>query len=135
MQTPPAADLGNAVTVRTYPGTPDQVRQVRDDLRRILDRCPIADDVILCASELAANAMVHSNSRHPGRAITVRCEISQGDNVRIQVDDDGGPWNEPAPGPARGRGLDIVCALANEWAITTTPHGRAVSARLNWNSR
>jgi hypothetical protein len=40
----------------TYPGMPGQVRHVRANLRRVLGSCPIADDVILCSSELAANS-------------------------------------------------------------------------------
>jgi hypothetical protein len=47
------------------PRNPDQIRAVRADLRALLGDSPIADDVILCASELAANAALHSRSRKP----------------------------------------------------------------------
>src|SRR6266478_3363036 len=43
-------------------GTTEQIRAVRADLRGLLGDCPMADDVILCASELAANAAIHSRS-------------------------------------------------------------------------
>jgi anti-sigma regulatory factor (Ser/Thr protein kinase) len=36
----------------------------------------MADDVILCASELAANAATHSRSRLSGGTFTVRIKIS-----------------------------------------------------------
>ena len=65
MQTPATTPAATEAT-RTYPGTPDQIAVVRADLRGLLAGCPVADDAILCASELAANAVLHSDSRMPG---------------------------------------------------------------------
>jgi anti-sigma regulatory factor (Ser/Thr protein kinase) len=62
------------------------------DLAALRVGCPMADDVILRASELAANAAVHSHSRLPGSAFTVRAKISPGDYAWIEVEDNGGPW-------------------------------------------
>lgn len=131
MNVPAPAPLTQRAHTRTYPGRPDQARQVRDDLRRFLDGCPIAYDVILCGSELAANAAVHSQSRKTG-TITVRAHISPDRHVLIEVHDDGGPWAEPPPDPTRGRGLDIVSALATTWGINQTATGRTVWAQLAW---
>jgi anti-sigma regulatory factor (Ser/Thr protein kinase) len=103
-------------------------------MRRLLDGCPVADDVILCVSELATNAAVHSDSRRCGGTFTVRTESCPGAGVRIEVEDGGGPWVSSAPDPTHGRGLDIVRALADEWGITTTPAGRAVWARITWRA-
>ena len=64
------------VTSVTYPGTAEHIRIVRADLRAVLHECPMADDVILCASELAANAAIHTRSRLPGGTFTVRVKIS-----------------------------------------------------------
>jgi hypothetical protein len=50
MHTPPPGTLAKR-TDTTYPGTTSQVRAVRADLRGLLDGCPMADDVILCASD------------------------------------------------------------------------------------
>jgi serine/threonine-protein kinase RsbW len=97
------------------PGTPSQIRAVRASLRALLPDCPRADDAILAASELAANAALHSNSRHPGGSFTVRAEIHPGSHIRIEIDDDGGPWTEPAPNRDRPHGLDIIRALAADW--------------------
>src|SRR5215467_4951360 len=134
MSTPALAPLGPCASASTYPGGPEHVRQVRADMRRLLDGCPVADDVILCVSELAANSARHSDSRKPGGTFTVRAESHPGAGVRIEVEDAGGPWLGPAPDPAGGRGLDIVRALAAEWGIVTRPAGRAVWARIDWPS-
>ena len=129
---PSPARLSLRTIAVTYPGTPDQIRQVRVDLRGVLDDCPIAADVTLCASELAANAVRHSRSRYPGGTFTVRAEISPGAYVRIEVEDDGGPWIEPSADQDRGRGLDIIRALAGDWATYAGTGHRIVSVRLTW---
>jgi thymidylate kinase len=69
-------DTAPACFTRTYPARLNQIRQVRADLRAVLDGCPIADDLLLCASELATNAALHSNSRRPGGTLTVRLQFS-----------------------------------------------------------
>lgn len=92
----------------------------------------MADDAILCASELAANAALHSDSCKPGASFTVRVQASPGALVLIEVEDDGGPWIESQPDSVRGRGLDIVRAVAAAWGVTTAPTGRRVWARITW---
>ena len=69
---PAAASLGLRASAASYGGRPEQVRQVRADARDLLAGCPVADEVILCLSELAANAVLHSNSRRPGGTFAVR---------------------------------------------------------------
>jgi len=118
----------------TYPGRPEYIRQARADAQGLLAGCPAADEVILCLSELAANAVVHSNSRRPGGTFTVRIERRPGAFIRIEVEDDGRPWLAPAPDPCSGRGLDIISALAAEWGVATSPAGRTVRARFDWRS-
>ena len=44
---------------RSYPGMKEQVREVRADLAAVVKDCPFADDLILLASEISANAVVH----------------------------------------------------------------------------
>jgi len=53
---PPPADPA-AWYQRTFHGRADQVRQVRREIAAHLARCPAAEDVVLAASELAANAI------------------------------------------------------------------------------
>jgi anti-sigma regulatory factor (Ser/Thr protein kinase) len=117
---------------RAYAATARQIKAVRADLRALLDGCPIADDVILCASELAANAAQHSQSARPGGTLTVSAQISPDSHVLIEVDDDGGPWTGPSSDLTRGRGLKIVGTLATRWGITPKPSGRTVWAQFDW---
>jgi serine/threonine-protein kinase RsbW len=116
----------------TYPGAGERIGAVRADLRQLLDGCPKADDVILCASELAANATVHSRSGLPGGIFTVCVKISSGHYTWIAVEDNGGPWNPLASDPARPHGLEIVRALASEWGIDGDHTTRTIWAKFNW---
>jgi serine/threonine-protein kinase RsbW len=132
MLTPSTSAIIPRASTRTYSGHPDQVGVIRADLRALLTDCPHADDIVLCASELAANAAIHSNSCRTGATITVRAEISRADYVRIEVGDDGGPWTQPAADADRPHGLDIVRSLATQWGVTDTRTGRIVWAQLDW---
>lgn len=118
----------------TYPASAEHIGQVRADLRGLLDGCPVADDVILCASELATNAVLHSDSRKPGGEFTVRAEIIPRRHARIEVEDSGGPWLTAILDPDRshGHGLDIVSALAADWGIDGDYRARTVWARFAW---
>jgi anti-sigma regulatory factor (Ser/Thr protein kinase) len=116
---------------RSYPGTTDQVRLVRADLRAVLEDCPIGHDVILFASELVTNATVHSRSGHPGGRYTVRAEIHHGDYAWVEVEDGGGDWANANAGTGLSHGLDIVNTLAADWGIDGDEDGRIVWARLD----
>jgi anti-sigma regulatory factor (Ser/Thr protein kinase) len=117
---------------RVYPARPDQARSVRNDLRALLGECSVADEVVLCGSELAANAALHSDSRRPGGTLSVCAEIRDGDCVHLEVSDDGGAWAAPKTETDRPHGLDLIAAFAAEWGITETPGGRTVWARFDW---
>jgi serine/threonine-protein kinase RsbW len=116
----------------TYPGDAQHIRAVRADLRKVLDDSPRADDAILCASELAANAALHSHSRLSGGTFTVQAIITPGRYTRIEVRDDGGPWNQAMVDPVRHHGLDIVRAVADEWGIEGDHASRKIWARFDW---
>ena len=129
---PPAQALAGRTSEITYPGAAEHIRAVRADLRPLLAGCPMADDVILCASELATNAVLHGNSRLPGGTFTVRAAISPGHHVRIEVEDNGGPWTPATSGTARHHGLDIICIVASEWGIYGDYAARTAWARFDW---
>jgi hypothetical protein len=93
----------------------------------------MVDEVILCASELAANAALHSRSRLPGGIFTVTASVSPGDHAQVEVKDQGGPWVPPGSDSARHHGLAIVCALATDWGIDGDHTSRIIWARFNWS--
>jgi len=129
---PTPAPEAPSTTSASYPGRAEQVRAVRADLRELLGDCPIADDILLCASELATNAAIHSNSRLPGGTFTVRADIRPDDHARIEVEDAGGPWTPGPADPLRGHGLDIVRTLATGWGIAGDQERRTIWARFDW---
>lgn len=123
-----------AVTNHAYPGEPRQARRVRADLLTILAGCPVADDCVLIASELAANAAIHSRSRMPGGSFTVHSRVEPGDYIWLEVEDNGGAWAATTQEDSRPHGLDIVAKLAGpgNWGIDGDESGRTVWARLDW---
>ena len=129
---PAPTTTGLRTTEVTYPGGTEHIRAVRADLRAVLDDCPRADDVILCASELAANAAQHSRSRLPGGTFTVRATVSPGRHARVEVRDNGGTWMQATIDSTPHHGLDIIGAVADEWGIDADHATRTVWARLDW---
>jgi anti-sigma regulatory factor (Ser/Thr protein kinase) len=86
---------------------------------------------VLIASELAANAIMHTRSR--GGSFTVCCQLSPR-AARIEAEDLGGPWRQRTPGD-RPHGLDIIQALTGPdgWGTQVTgTGGRIVWAELSW---
>jgi serine/threonine-protein kinase RsbW len=120
-------------TIRArYPGRADQVSAVRASLTDLLRDCPVADDALLCASELATNAVRHSRSGLPGGQFTLHGAVIAGGSVLIGVEDEGGPWAPSVEDPARGHGLDIIQALAADWGIEGNYCSRAVWVRIDF---
>jgi len=132
MQTPAPRTLALRTSAVTYPGSTEQIRAVRAALRPLLRDCPVADEVILCASELAANAALHSRSRLPGGTFTVRASINLGRQAQIKVEDDGGPWTAGTRDSTGHHGLDIVHAIATDWGIDANHTTRSIWARFDW---
>ncbi len=120
---------------RTFSGRPDQVRVARRWLAQIVDGFAAVEEVLLACSELASNAIMHSESGRPGGYFTVRLAIRQ-DIVRVEVLDQGGPWSRGHGTSAYtnaqdeedvsqcGRGLAIVAAITNAWGIAGDDAGR-----------
>jgi anti-sigma regulatory factor (Ser/Thr protein kinase) len=132
VRSPAPSSAPPAPFTRTYPATASQIRHIRADIEALLHDCPIADEVMICVSELATNSVIHSDSRRPGRVVTVAVEVRTRDHLRIEVSDDGGAWTRPGADPDRPHGLDIVQAFASTWGVTDTARGRTVWARLDW---
>lgn len=110
---------------RTFPATAQQVGEARRFLATILDGCPAADDALLCLSELATNAVLHSASSKTAGTFTVRAQMSPG-HAWIAVEDNGGPWAGHDHQDGRQHGLAIVAELA------TGGWGRDGDALTGW---
>ena len=100
---------------RIFGGYPQEIRSVRDFVRAAVRGCPVADDVVLLASELATNAVLHTASG-AGGTFSV-CVHVQGGWVRTEVHDlgaDAAPSVRP-PGSSEesGAGLKLVDMLAD----------------------
>jgi anti-sigma regulatory factor (Ser/Thr protein kinase) len=122
----PPAPAAPAVAVAEFPAAAGQVREARRFLAGVLDGCPAADDVVVCVSELATNAVLHSRSGRDGGRFAVRALAGAG-RLRVEVSDEGGPWQPGVDGNGQhGRGLVIVATLAARWGRDGGTDGRTV---------
>jgi len=125
---------------RTFRGERGQVPLARDFIFRYLNgrRCPAetVQDILVCATELTANAVLHSRSGLPGGHFSVEVACA-GQSVRVAVKDSGGPWVERGNGDADaecGRGLHVVSALSANMGITGDASGRMAWFCCRWSS-
>jgi serine/threonine-protein kinase RsbW len=118
MQLAPSAGTATATSMawsRSFLATAAQAGAARRFLATILDGSPAAADAVLCLSELATNAIVHSDSGRPGGTFTVAVRLGQG-SLCVEVRDQGGLWRGGgAIEDDGGRGLLIVARTAREW--------------------
>jgi anti-sigma regulatory factor (Ser/Thr protein kinase) len=107
---------------------------VRADLTEIAGTCPVIDELVLLASELAANAVTHSRSGHPGGMFTVRATLYPGDYAWVEVIDQGGPWLAIGDNDEHGRGLAVVAMITGDgnWGIEGDESARVAWFRLDW---
>jgi two-component sensor histidine kinase len=110
--------------VSSYAGVPGEVANVRREVGIYLDGCSVRDDVILIVSELASNAIMHSNSADA--IFTVRVELCKG-YAFVECEDLGGPWL-PTLDNERPHGLDVLELLTPCWGIT----GGGDTTRVVW---
>lgn len=114
--------------------TADQTSSARSFVRGTLARWGVqsrVDDVVLMASELFTNAVLHG-AGDVGMVVDVR-----GDRLRLEVVDEGGPPADaetrfvaparpPPPQIVDGRGLAIVDQLSHAWGNRHDEQGRTV---------
>jgi hypothetical protein len=126
---PVAAMLTATLYSAVYHGSAGQLARLRAGLRGYLDGALVpdeaADDVVLIASELAANAVRHSRSKDA--FFIVRAETFPS-YVWLECEDLGGPWH-PRQRDGRPHGLDIITALAgaDNWGTELTSDGERVT--------
>ncbi|MFJ8250237.1 ATP-binding protein [Streptomyces sp. NPDC094466] len=94
-----------------------------------------AEDIRLCVSELASNALAHGARRGHGFLVCVRTDE---DYVTLEVHDsrDISPDQQPrlrlaTDTDTAGRGLSIVDRLADDWGVDErSPYGKVVWSRF-----
>jgi serine/threonine-protein kinase RsbW len=119
---------------RVFPGEVRRLAAVRRWLATVLPECTARDDVIGIASELAANAVLHSASGRPGGWFAVEV-TPRGPVLRVAVRDRGapaGPRLAADPVGEHGRGLMVVAGLAVLTGVCGGRTGRLVWADVAW---
>jgi anti-sigma regulatory factor (Ser/Thr protein kinase) len=113
----------------SLPGVEESIpllrRQARARLGAFLDD---PGDLLLCLTEIATNAVEHTDSRNGGQ-IVVRLSVSEKE-ILASVTDDGGATTYPKipaePDGTCGRGLRLVDALADRWGVQPGRPGTTV---------
>ncbi|MET9097110.1 ATP-binding protein [Streptomyces cyaneofuscatus] len=115
---------------RFFESRPESVRQAREFASTNLFGWGLAertDDIRLCVSELATNALVHGTVSDHGFLVRLEAED---DVVRLEVHDSRRRRPETRQADdtdVSGRGLVLVAALADDWGVQDrTPLGKIV---------
>ncbi|MGW4469540.1 ATP-binding protein [Nonomuraea sp. NPDC004354] len=118
---------------RMFFGSAISVLEARRFVAAFLPTWPNLDDAILVVSELATNAVRHTNSGRPGGRFVVSLEIVDS-TLGLSVQDEGGPRTPRllplSPTEMGGRGLALVSGLSVKWGVAGDDHGRTVWAVL-----
>ncbi|MGI8677975.1 MAG: ATP-binding protein [Jatrophihabitans sp.] len=118
--------------VRHDPSSAAQVRrEIAADLTAHAITRDSVDDVVLVASELVGNAVVHAQADAQGN-LDVAWQLEDG-TVIVRVNDCGAglPRRKQVGDDATsGRGLAIVAAIAADWGVQRAGCGKQVWARV-----
>lgn len=117
---------------KTFPGLEDQPRLVRAELAVILRAHPDLDEILLVASELCTNAVVHTRSGRQGGIFGVEVTAIGEESLMIAVTDAGAPTvpclRAPKPTETHFRGLQVVDSLSLDYGDYGSAEGRTVWA-------
>lgn len=102
-----------------HPSSVGRARRFVLDTLADLVQAERADDIRVCVSELATNAIEHGTPA--GREFLVRVTVTRG-TLRVEVHDAGGGRPEVREATAHdddGRGLFLVAGFADDWGVST----------------
>jgi anti-sigma regulatory factor (Ser/Thr protein kinase) len=121
---------------RVFPGRAEQIAWARDFTRRVVAPCPVLDEAILLASELAANAVAHTVTGSGGHFDVT---IYRAETLVVIAVRDEGSGGAPAARPLDkmaedGRGLGLVELIADRWGHCGDEHGRTIWLQLRWKN-
>jgi serine/threonine-protein kinase RsbW len=139
---PPTPSSRVAWWTRRFRGGADQVLEVRHWLEDLLPDCAARADLLLLASELCTNAILHSRSGEAGGQFSVDIDWAP-TLARVVIGDQGSakaPTITPRSGGAvqlgeSGRGLLLVDDVADDWGTASRPNRRWVWADVQWQAR
>ncbi|MCX5377732.1 ATP-binding protein [Streptomyces sp. NBC_00091] len=115
---------------RLFPRAFQTVPTARDFTRETLTTWDIParrDDIVLCVSELATNALRYGVPR--GRSYRLRL-LNFGCCVRVEVHDSGPGLSRIAGGPP-GAGLTLVAGVSDTWGVLPRRPGKVVWAEFS----
>jgi serine/threonine-protein kinase RsbW len=139
---PPTLSPCVAWWTRHFRGGADQVPEVRHWLEDLLPGCAARADVVLLASELCTNALVHSQSGEAGGQFSVDIDWAPA-LARVVIGDQGSAKAPAVAGRTSGalqlgesgRGLLLVDDVADDWGTASRPNRRWVWADVRWQAR
>jgi serine/threonine-protein kinase RsbW len=124
--------LSAARFVHEFPASAGEVRKMRHALARWLEEAGLDErqthDVVLAASEAAANSVEHAYRFDAAGNVRLEAWANEG-SVHVAVHD-AGVWRAPARRSDRGRGRPIMEALMSDVTFDTENGGTVVRMRL-----
>jgi anti-sigma regulatory factor (Ser/Thr protein kinase) len=110
---------------RDFEPEPQSAQAVRRFVEDALPGAPSLDDVVLAASEFAANVIRHAQTSFTVRLNTdeerVRLEVSDGSSIIPAVEDLSESY----------RGLRMIEAISSRWGVEATESGKTVWAEFS----
>jgi len=108
-----------------FESEPQSAQAVRRFVEDALAGAPSLDDVVLAASEFAANVIRHAQTPFTVRLDTdedrVRLEVSDGSSIIPAVEDISESY----------RGLRMIEAISSRWGVEATRSGKTVWAEFS----
>jgi hypothetical protein len=121
---PPASAPAQVLDTFDITGEPAEVPKARHRVAAAVQGHARHDDIVLLASELITNAVVHSDSALPGGKVTIAVSRSSASLVRVEVTDAVSRQRHPQVrkngiDAETGKGLDMVKQLSMAWGTSS----------------